>query len=1069
MTESVKQVLYGTYLFSNNQNVTSVNLNNATFTNGSMAYCFNNCNSLTYVSGISNNVTNMAYVFNGCHVMTSTPSIPDSVINMNHTFSYCWNITVAPTLPSGVRDLNTCFLGCGNISTPPVIPNSVTSLDSTFHTCSKFTTTPEIPNSVTSLSSTFSNCYSLTSIRTIANSVTSMSSTFAFCNKLTSIPTLPNSVKTMYGTFRNCISLTSMPTLPENVTSIAWCFEGDKFTSIGPIPSSVTNMYRTFNNCQNLTGSYVLPEQLNCALYQTYSNCWRMSGSVTIPSGVTGCPYTFNCCNQLTSATINTNYCTNMYYTFNKCSSLTDINFIGNHVSGWYYAFNNCTSLTNAFFNANVIGPGMYTNTIYCGLFNARTSLRKVSGTVNTFNCGYAFNGCTGLTSFDLVVNNQIVGTGIFNGCTGLTSLDINPANEISSTRFANNCTSITDLNVTTETITTLSYGFYNCVSLVNAKIEANHCENTAHMFDNCYSLSNLSLNINSCNVASGMFYNCNNLPTFPALPEGTTAIDYCYYNMKASVPPIIPSTVTTIAGMFSNCTNLLGSGDLSNCQNVSYAYLAYSNCGLITDAPDLTNCSHITQAYGMFSGCTSLRNVQYLPESLTTIYNMFTNCSSLQTVPGFGNSVVNAMSTFDGCTSLTGDIYINSSNVADVTNCFMNTSLIKNVYIPYTYNNGTNSITFNSFINAGYDEIGTTNGVYLKPYFMRLNMSIPSDSELYLISGDSVTNSQQLTLKEDTSYVLYKQGYVPYTKHITYSQGSTTDSITDADLSTNGVTLTINTTPAEAIVELKYFGRTFESKTCKVESGTEIEYEIKCVHYKTVKNSITLTEDTTLNIEMEESTIPTEFGERIGGVATVIGVYTDYAGKEYVYALLDSNYRIEDYSSHGYIYSVPTNIRMYSNTTQILQNGVTPSAAEVTDLMVNFYEGTEYTYNPFSTIRYYQQHCTPVVIDGKTYNLQLPNVYELSNILNNYSTLDSLDPTLISGSPWYSLTNILSSSYYYIWSSVVHTSSIAMNELRLFEYRTNSGATPTLGSAYFGSGGYENFYVPIIEIPLDD
>ena len=46
--------------------------------------------------------------------------------------------------------------------------------------------------------------------------------------------------------------------------------------------------------------------------------------------------------------------------------------------------------------------------------------------------------------------------------------------------------------------------------------------------------------------------------------------------------------------------------------------------------------------------------------------------------------------------------------------NCFNTTSLIKNVYIPFTYENGVNTATYNSFITAGYDEIGTTNGVYL-------------------------------------------------------------------------------------------------------------------------------------------------------------------------------------------------------------------------------------------------------------------------------------------------------------------------------------------------------------------
>ena len=43
-----------------------------------------------------------------------------------------------------------------------------------------------------------------------------------------------------------------------------------------------------------------------------------------------------------------------------------------------------------------------------------------------------------------------------------------------------------------------------------------------------------------------------------------------------------------------------------------------------------------------------------------------------------------------------------------------MNTSLTKNVYIPFTYQNRESTPTYNAFISAGYDEFGTKNGVYL-------------------------------------------------------------------------------------------------------------------------------------------------------------------------------------------------------------------------------------------------------------------------------------------------------------------------------------------------------------------
>jgi hypothetical protein len=64
---------------------------------------------------------------------------------------------------------------------------------------------------------------------------------------------------------------------------------------------------------------------------------------------------------------------------------------------------------------------------------------------------------------------------------------------------------------------------------------------------------------------------------------------------------------------------------------------------------------------------------------------------------------------TFYYCYNLSNSVHIQSTNILNAKNCFSGTSLTKNVYIPF------NSTTYNSFINAGYDENGTSCGVYLK------------------------------------------------------------------------------------------------------------------------------------------------------------------------------------------------------------------------------------------------------------------------------------------------------------------------------------------------------------------
>ena len=70
---------------------------------------------------------------------------------------------------------------------------------------------------------------------------------------------------------------------------------------------------------------------------------------------------------------------------------------------------------------------------------------------------------------------------------------------------------------------------------------------------------------------------------------------------------------------------------------------------------------------------------------------------------------------TFARCEGLKGNIFIESNKITSAVSCFANTTVNKNVYIPYTYANGTESATHAAFIAAGYDEAGTSCGVNLK------------------------------------------------------------------------------------------------------------------------------------------------------------------------------------------------------------------------------------------------------------------------------------------------------------------------------------------------------------------
>lgn len=60
------------------------------------------------------------------------------------------------------------------------------------------------------------------------------------------------------------------------------------------------------------------------------------------------------------------------------------------------------------------------------------------------------------------------------------------------------------------------------------------------------------------------------------------------------------------------------------------------------------------------YSGNTTLKQVTYIPETVTEMVNTFNGCANLTTVPAIPSSVTDLDTTFGGCDSLTGIIEIN-------------------------------------------------------------------------------------------------------------------------------------------------------------------------------------------------------------------------------------------------------------------------------------------------------------------------------------------------------------------------------------------------------------------------
>ena len=319
------------------------------------------------------------------------------------------------------------------------------------------------------------------------------------------------------------------------------------------------------------------------------------------------------------------------------------------------------------------------------------------------------------------------------------------------------NCRNLTTVeNINFNNKTSLSLTFAYCMQLTNVPAIPNSIVDMASTFTYCNSLVNTPTIPDSVTNMYHSFYQCTNLSTAPTIPnsvrDATGFIAYCPQFFDENIYPNIPQSVqkldhmyagmtntatdvpqwcmdkwnncstnvkTSMTGMFSDWHGLVNAPSIPD--GVKYLYGTFSYCFNLVNAPVLPN-SVITLQH-CFALCYNLNSAPEIPDSVAYLSSTFYGCNKLIQAPNIPASVIDMTGTFHGCTNLTGDIYIKAQNITNIgvpnrelaPLIFNNTSLVKNVYIPFNYSNGVNTITYNTFINAGYDELGTQHGVYLK------------------------------------------------------------------------------------------------------------------------------------------------------------------------------------------------------------------------------------------------------------------------------------------------------------------------------------------------------------------
>lgn len=223
---------------------------------------------------------------------------------------------------------------------------------------------------------------------------------------------------------------------------------------------------------------------------------------------------------------------------------------------------------------------------------------------------GFAFSGCSSLTSITLPNSVTSIGAYAFNGCSSLKSIAI-----------PNGVTAIKD-NV-----------FYGCSSLKNITIPDSVTSIGPYSFYNCRHLTSITIPDSVLNIYGSTFYNCINLTSI-TIPNSLTSIYWSTFsNCSALTSIIIPNSVTKIgSSAFSGCRGLMSITIGTNVTNIEPSVFE--------------QCSTNTELGGTY-----------------TI--LATTPPTLQSLSAFQNAKINKIIVPKG----SGDAYKSATNWADLAN----------------------------------------------------------------------------------------------------------------------------------------------------------------------------------------------------------------------------------------------------------------------------------------------------------------------------------------------------------------------------------------------------------------
>ena len=231
---------------------------------------------------------------------------------------------------------------------------------------------------------------------------------------------------------------------------------------------------------------------------------------------------------------------------------------------------------------------------------------------------GWAFRGCTGLTSITIPESVTSIGPQTFYGCTGLTSISIpNSVTRIGNYAFSG-CTGLTSITVADGNTTYHAAG--NCLIETASKTLILGCKNSVIPTDGSVT-----------SIGSYAFYGCTGLTSI-TIPNSVTSIgeERAFYGCTGLTSITIPNSVTSIGyEAFSGCTSLTSISIPNSVTSIG----EYAFC-FCTSLTSISIPESVTSIDGSaFSSCTGLTSIS-IPNSVTSIgYGAFSSCTGLTSI----------------------------------------------------------------------------------------------------------------------------------------------------------------------------------------------------------------------------------------------------------------------------------------------------------------------------------------------------------------------------------------------------------------------------------------------------